>query len=202
MKHIAMTVTAGALGLLAACAPEQTPGPLALTPGSAEYEVRQQQLRSAQATPGTRSGVTVGIGEQGNAGPQFTGGGSGSLAQPGMVRQWSSLDEFTYVPADQASQYLRRPRAAGASGPTPQQVVEFSRRLDRAEQAIASGRLSAASQEIARAETMVWRARTETQTYEAALRDLAAARGAANRGDGGAALAAINAIKSRMRAAS
>jgi hypothetical protein len=61
-------------------------------------------------------------------------------------------------------------------------------------------RNTAAVNEIERAETMVMNARTPSQPYEAALRDLSTARQAAGRGDSRAANEALDALKSRLRA--
>ncbi len=202
----ALLASLGLAALVAGCGADTTTANPTGTPAMQQqprYGISQEDrfvTARGGSSPGTISGVTGGVGEQNPAGPRVTGVGSGSAGQQGMIALATGDNQFVYVPASEYAQYQRRPRTS-SGGPSRQQVVEFSRLLDRAEQAIGSGRLSAAAQDIARAETMVWRARTPEQSYEPALRDLATARTAANRGDAAAAREAISALKSRMRAA-
>jgi hypothetical protein len=82
---MSFTRTLGGLALvtllMAGC--EATPpaaSPIALTPGTVEYQLRQQQLQNAQQNPGTQNAVVTGA-SPGAAGIQRAPtGGSGSSA--------------------------------------------------------------------------------------------------------------------------
>ena len=83
---------------VAACEPARTTTPIALTPGTAEYQLRQQQLQNMQGTPGRAiqnpmvTGVNPNVGgiERASTGGTGTSGGAlggirtdGSIQRPG-----------------------------------------------------------------------------------------------------------------------
>src|SRR3954467_11589407 len=73
--------------LLGGCEPNKQTGPISLTPGTTEYELRQQQLRSARGDPGRANQNPVGVGTA-NPGTDAVGGiqripGTGGAAGTG-----------------------------------------------------------------------------------------------------------------------
>jgi hypothetical protein len=64
---------------IAACQPAPPSGPIALTPGTTEYQLRQQQLQNARsgANPGVQNPVATGVTVEGI---QRQGTGTGSTA--------------------------------------------------------------------------------------------------------------------------
>jgi hypothetical protein len=221
-----LTRTGGALMVMlgmAACADTSTPNLMQQQPRYGSTQEDRFVTERARTGAGVQAPIVRGTG-------QITGGlGSAEVqrvapAGPGAERQgvvpfMGGEDQLYYVPTAQAAQYQRRARqsqaaaaaaapAAGATAaaattgrpPSTEEVLQFSRTLDRAQAHLNARRNTAAVNEIERAETMVVNARTRSQPYEAALRDLSTARQAAGRGDSRAANEALDALKSRLAA--
>jgi hypothetical protein len=142
----------------------------------------------------------------GNAEVQRTpgrgGGIGGGAGAPGVVAMGGEqpVDYVPAVPAAWPERRADRTAAAKPGSPNSEHVLQFSRAIDRAQAHVDARRYAPAVSEFERAEQIVLNARTPALRYEAALRDLAAARLAAARGNGRAANAAIEALKSRLRA--
>jgi hypothetical protein len=213
--HPTLIRTGGALVVMlgmAGCADTSTPNLMQQAPRYGSTQEDRFVTERARTGAGVEAPMVRGTGQisggLGNAEVQRTPGSGPGAGQPGVVAFMGGEDQIFYVPADQAARYQRRanrPAAAGATaaaapGPTSEQVLQFSRTLDRAQGHVNARRNSAAVTELERAEQMVLNARTPNQPYEAALRDLSTARLAAARGDTRAANDAINSLKSRLRA--
>ena len=145
------------------------------------------------------------LGGMGNAEVQRTpgsGGGIGGGAGSPVAAVVSEQPSYCDAIASRARVRRQADRSAtsGAGSATDDRVFQFSRTVDRAQTFVNAGRYGPAVAELECAEQIVLNARTPTQPYEAALRDLATARLAAARGDRGTANEAINALKGRLRA--
>jgi hypothetical protein len=215
-----LTKTGGALMVMlgvAACADTSSPNLMQQAPRYGSTQEDRFVTERARTGAGVEAPIVRGTGQisggLGNAEVQRTPGAGAGAGQPGVVAFMGGEDQIYYVPAAQAAQYQRRasrgaaataPAAGGtavaAGRPTTEQVLQFSRTLDRAQAHLNARRNAAAASEIERAEIMVLNVRTPSQPYDAALRDLASAREAAGRGDSSAANQALDALKSRLRA--
>jgi hypothetical protein len=147
------------------------------------------------------------LGGMGNAEVQRTPGGGGGIgggAGSPVAAVVSEPPSYCDAIASRARARRRADQSATSRAGTAadERVLHFSRTVDRAQAFVNAGRYGPAVAELECAEQIVLNARTPTQPYEAALRDLATARLASARGDRGTANEAINALKSRLRAPS
>jgi hypothetical protein len=117
----------GALGLgvllLAACEPTRQTGPISLTPGTPEYQLRQLQLQNAQsgANPGVQNpvptAVNPGVGGIERAGT--AGSGNVTAGSPTAVNPGTTGIERQGVGAPPSSS-VRSRRSGSSSGATTQ----------------------------------------------------------------------------------